>query len=272
MLLSSQCACCRSVVGRPMCSRSCQQPFRLSFGVTSSSCFPQSCTQALELTDFTVRRRETTPDSFFLNSQKIGLETEKTLRGFKKRPKDERPPDRGRFSCRIQRTTLWGFQLTRYSSISADGLIRACADSNDADAWAEFVSRFHRAISLSVVRIAHQWGEVRRHEVDDLVQETYVKLCADRCSSLLEFSREHPDATVGYIKTIAVNQAHDHFKSLHSQKRGAGRAQESLDNLEPRAENASLGSQDATERQVLMQQIDQCLATCSAGPDRNVIA
>jgi RNA polymerase sigma-70 factor, ECF subfamily len=158
--------------------------------------------------------------------------------------------------------------LTRYSSISADGLIRVCADSSDADAWAEFVSRFHRAISLSVVRTAHRWRAFKRHEVDDLVQETYVKLCANRCSLLLTFSTEHPDAILGYIKTIAVNVAHDHFKSLNSQKRGSGQVQESLDKVTPRTESASLGSQHTTERQVLMQQIDQCLTACSAGPDQ----
>jgi len=158
--------------------------------------------------------------------------------------------------------------LTRYSSISADGLIRVCADSKDSDAWAEFVSRFHRAIGLSAIRTARQWGEVRPEEVDDLVQETYVKLCADGCRLLLEFSNQHPEAVLGYIKTIAVNVAHDHFKSMHSQKRGAGLVHGSVESLEPRAEIASLGSQNATERQILMQQIDHCLATCSAGPEQ----
>jgi RNA polymerase sigma-70 factor (ECF subfamily) len=164
--------------------------------------------------------------------------------------------------------TLWGLKLTRYSSISADGLIRVCVDSKDSDAWAEFVSRFHRAIGLSIIRTAHQWGEGRRQEVDDLVQETYVKLCADGFRLLLDFSSAHPEAVLGYIKTIAVNVAHDHFKSLHSQKRGAGRIHDSLDDLEPKAEFAGLSSHNATERQVLMQEIDDCLAICSAGPDQ----
>jgi len=158
--------------------------------------------------------------------------------------------------------------VTRYSSISADDLIRICAHSNDGDAWTEFVSRFHRAISLSVIRTTRQWGELRSQEVDDLVQDTYVKLCADGCRSLLKFSAEHSEAVLGYIKTIAVNVAHDHFKSLHSQKRGAGRVPDSLEGLEPRSDSPNLGSQNAAERQVLLQQIDHCLATCSSGPDQ----
>ena len=113
-------------------------------------------------------------------------------------------------------------ELARHSSKSEEQLIRACADSNDGTAWEEFVSRFHRPISLSIVRVAHQWGTLPQQVVDDLVQDTYLKLCADKCRLLQEFAGQHPDAVLGYVKTIAVNLARDHFKALHSQKRGSG--------------------------------------------------
>src|SRR6202453_2293371 len=107
--------------------------------------------------------------------------------------------------------------------MTVEELIRSCAESHDGAAWEEFVSRFQRPISLSIKRTACQWGKDPSQFVDDLLQETYLKLCADRCILLLEFARQHSgDAVLGYIKTIAVNVAHDHFKSLHSQKRGAG--------------------------------------------------
>ena len=152
--------------------------------------------------------------------------------------------------------------------MSEEELIRACAESNDGAAWSEFVSRFHRAISLSIIRAAYQWGKAPRQVVDDLVQETYLKLCADKCRLLLEFAVQHPEAVPGYIKTIAVNVARDYFKSVYSQKRGAGQTQESLEELDPKAETQSLGGQGAMERQVLLTQIDECLAICSAGPDQ----
>jgi RNA polymerase sigma-70 factor (ECF subfamily) len=159
-------------------------------------------------------------------------------------------------------------QLTRYSSTSAEELIRACAESNDGAAWEEFVARFHRPISLSVVRTAHQWCDVPQHVVDDLVQETYLKLCADRCRLLLGFAVQHPEAISGYIKMIASNVVHDHFKARHSQKRGAGRAQESLAETDPTAGCGTLGSPEAIERQILLKQIDQCLGTFAAGVDQ----
>ena len=152
--------------------------------------------------------------------------------------------------------------------MSAEELIHACAESNDGAAWEEFVVRFRRPISLSILRIAYQWSGVPQQVVDDLVQETYLKLCADRCRLLCDFASQHPEAVAGYIKTIAVNVAHDHFKSLHSQKRGSGETAQLLEDVEPHAQSGDLGGQAAMEREVLLKQIDSCLETCSEGSDR----
>ena len=173
-----------------------------------------------------------------------------------------------RFSCKIRPTILWGLHLTRYSSTSAEALIRACAESNDAAAWEEFVARFHRPISLSIFRIADQWGGTPQQIVDDLVQETYLKLCADKCRMLLNFANRHPDAVIGYMKTIAVNVARDHFKSLHSQKRGEGETDQFQEDAEHQAHSRGFGSIDAMEREVLLKQIDDHLQSCAAGPNQ----
>jgi RNA polymerase sigma-70 factor (ECF subfamily) len=152
--------------------------------------------------------------------------------------------------------------------MSAEQLVRACAESHDSAAWDEFVSRFQRAISLSIIRAAYQWGYAPRQVVDDLVQETYLKLCADKCRLLHEFVVRHPEAIVGYVKVVAVNVAHDCFKALHSQKRGAGDSTQSLEDVEPKALGGSLGGHDAIEREVLLKEINQCLESHSEGPDK----
>ena len=79
-----------------------------------------------------------------------------------------------------------GVRLLRHSSMSGEELVRACAEGNDGAAWEEFVSRFHRPISLSIIRTAYQWGEIPQQVVDDLVQDIYLKLCANKCRQLLE--------------------------------------------------------------------------------------
>jgi RNA polymerase sigma-70 factor (ECF subfamily) len=151
--------------------------------------------------------------------------------------------------------------------MSAEELIHACAELGDGAAWQEFVSRFHRPVSLSIVRTAYQWGAIPQQVVDDLVQETYLKLCSDKCRLLREFAVQHPEAVPGYIKTIAVNVARDHFKSLHSQKRGSGETVQLLEEVEPQAQSGSLGGKDAMEREILLRQIDRCLETHSEGPE-----
>jgi RNA polymerase sigma-70 factor (ECF subfamily) len=148
-------------------------------------------------------------------------------------------------------------------------LIRACAELDDGAAWAEFVERFRRPISLSIIRTADQWGQAPQEVVDDLVQETYLKLCADKCQLLLKFAVLHPDAVHGYIKTIAINVARDHFKALHSQKRGSGEVGQFLEDTEPKAATDGIESQEAIEREVLFKQINEYVETCSAGPDQH---
>jgi RNA polymerase sigma-70 factor, ECF subfamily len=158
--------------------------------------------------------------------------------------------------------------LSRHSSMSGEELIRACAD-NDGAAWDEFVSRFYRPISLSIIRTAYQWGEIPQQVVDDLVQDTYLKLCGNKCSQLLEFTAKHPEKIVGYVKTTAMNVAHDHFKSLHSQKRGSGEVSQIAEESDPKAAPSQPGGQEAIEREVLFKQIDECIESCLEGPDRD---
>jgi RNA polymerase sigma-70 factor (ECF subfamily) len=158
--------------------------------------------------------------------------------------------------------------LTRHSFMSVEELIRACAESNDGAAWEEFVARFQRPISLSIVRTAYKWGGLPQQVVDDLVQGTYLKLCADKCRLLLEFAVAHPEAAIGYVKTIAINVAHDYFKSVHSQKRGEGEIDQFQEDAEPRAHSGSFGSPDAMEREILLKQIDNRLQSCAGGPNQ----
>jgi RNA polymerase sigma-70 factor (ECF subfamily) len=147
-------------------------------------------------------------------------------------------------------------------------LISACGESNDSAAWEEFVARFQRPISLSILRTTYQWGKLAGQVVDDLLQETYLKLCTDKRRLLLDFAVQHPDSVLGYIKTIAVNVAHDHFKSLHSQKRGAAETDQFPEGIEPQAQSGGLGGPDATEREILLKQIDERLQGCAAGPNQ----
>jgi RNA polymerase sigma factor (sigma-70 family) len=90
-----------------------------------------------------------------------------------------------------------------------------------AAAWQEFVRRFQPLISGVVSRTASRWGSVTPALVDDLVQETYVKLCIEEFRRLREFESRHEDAIYGYLKAVAYTVTLDHFKVHYAVKRGA---------------------------------------------------
>ena len=154
-----------------------------------------------------------------------------------------------------------------YSKLSPEQLILACTSTGDAAAWEEFVRRFHKLIAVVVLRIARRWGDTTRQLVDDLVQEIYLKLCADDCKLLRSFQATHEDAFYGYLKVIAVNLTLDHFKALQTAKRGGLSGSESIDSddvvsvgvLGPQSD------QNVTEQRILMNEIDACLKSVEAG-------
>jgi RNA polymerase sigma-70 factor, ECF subfamily len=154
-----------------------------------------------------------------------------------------------------------------YSALSADELAIACFQSGDELAWAEFVQRFQPLIARVALRVARQWGESSPQIVDELVQETYLKLCADRKRLLQRFTSKHEDAIYGYIKVLTSNLAHDHFKASRSQKRGGSATTTSID-CDERTPTVPdpMSAEALIQRDILLQQVDACLQAVSIGP------
>ena len=105
--------------------------------------------------------------------------------------------------------------------------------------------------------------------MEDLVQETYLRICADNCRLLADFAAQHPEAVLGYIKTIAANIARDHFKAVYAKKRGAGQTEKPLDEAVLSTSVKSPGNAQTIEHEILLQQIDKCLGSCAEGPDKD---
>jgi RNA polymerase sigma-70 factor, ECF subfamily len=157
---------------------------------------------------------------------------------------------------------------SRYSVMATEQLLRACAELRDAKAWEEFVARFRRPIALSVLRVAYTRDRNAKQVIDDLVQETYLKLCGDGCHRLLDFAVQHPQAIHGYICTVAVNVARDHFKARHSQKRGEKETDQLTIDIEQPSGRGTVTHETATERRIQILEIERCVDICATGPDR----
>lgn len=159
--------------------------------------------------------------------------------------------------------------MVRYSSLSPDELVKACAGSRDPAIWQEFIRRFQPVIATAVFRTARHWGEPAPHTVDDLVQETYLKLCDNDSRLLRSFESRHDDAIFGYLKVVAANVVHDHFKSAMAEKRGAGQIDALTDEGATSPAAAMLDSSNSMERNVLLRQIDDALRQVAKGEDQD---
>lgn len=155
-----------------------------------------------------------------------------------------------------------------YVALSAEDLVLACTETGDAAAWEEFVRRFHRLISTVVLRVSRRWGGSSPQLIDDLVQDTYLKLCADDCRLLRNFKPHHPDAFFGYLKVVTANLVHDHFKAKHSGKHGSGVAEVADEASISTAANSPSGSATArnSERRILLMELDTLLRELAQGP------
>ena len=159
-------------------------------------------------------------------------------------------------------------KTTRYSTLSLKDVVCLCAGPSDEEAWEEFVSRVGKPISLTVLRIASLWGEPSRALVEDLVQVTYLKLWEGGCRLLRDFAIEYPEAILRYIKKIAANATHDHFKHRRSQSSGGNKPHVSMSDIDVEAGKEVPGSQERITFGVFLTEIDGLLKRHLGGPDQ----
>lgn len=153
-----------------------------------------------------------------------------------------------------------------YSTLSAEELALTCFRSGDEAAWAEFVRRFQPLIARVVLRVARQWGETSPQVVDDLIQDTYVKICSERGRLSESFTPSHADAIFGFIKVFTANLVHDHFKAFRTEKRGGALINSAVESSDAAPHVADSRCAEALfERDILIQQVDACLKSLS-GP------
>jgi len=139
-----------------------------------------------------------------------------------------------------------------YSSLSSQELLKECVTQAGAEAWEEFVRRFQPLIAGVVARTAMRWTDVSAGLVDDLVQETYLKLCTDEFRRLREFENRFEDAIYGFLKAVAYNVTMDYFKVRHATKRGSQLLSKA--DFDTALQTAS--KENSMEDQVLLQEIE----------------
>lgn len=93
-----------------------------------------------------------------------------------------------------------------------EDLLQACAAGDEA-AWAEFLGRFHRIVAATVVKGLLAARIQPSAFADDLIQEVYMRLCANERRALREFTGANELAFCGFLRRVAYNAVQDHLRS-----------------------------------------------------------
>jgi|ERR1700678_3753691 RNA polymerase sigma-70 factor, ECF subfamily len=149
------------------------------------------------------------------------------------------------------------------SSVTAVEIVRRCLRTGNQEAWAEFVRFFQPLVTRSVLRVMRNYGASSPALVDDLAQETYMRICKQECRALQEFEHRHEESIFGYIKVIATSVAIDHFRSLATQKR-RGEVADDGTNVQ------AVISPRTIEHTAILRELDDLLAAKESERDRNI--
>jgi RNA polymerase sigma-70 factor (ECF subfamily) len=136
-----------------------------------------------------------------------------------------------------------------------------------ADLWVEFWHRFQPVIARTVRRrIARYTRWVDPDRVDDLVQETFLKILKDDYKALRKFEFRHENALPCLLKVMAANVVEDDIRKKSSDKVGGGQEPEDIDNLPqpPSDRSRAVGSIFDGLR---MNEIEKCLQQRKGEPN-----
>ena len=136
-----------------------------------------------------------------------------------------------------------------------------------ADLWVEFWRRFQPVIARVIFkRLSRYTRWVDSTRVDDLVQETFLKILKDNCKALRKFEFWHENAFQGFLKIMAANVVEDDIRKKNSEKEGGGQTPEDIDNL---VNHPSDRSRSATSifNNLRMSEIEKCLQKRKADPN-----
>ena len=95
-------------------------------------------------------------------------------------------------------------------------LLHVCLSSGEQEQWREFVRRTQPLLASVIMNTIRRWKEPAPSLVDDLIQDTYVKLFANDGKALRSIKNEYENTIFGYLKVVASNVVRDHFRQAEN--------------------------------------------------------
>jgi RNA polymerase sigma-70 factor (ECF subfamily) len=95
-------------------------------------------------------------------------------------------------------------------------LLNLCLGSEDQERWRDFVRRTQPLIASVIINTIRRWQEPSPSLVDDLIQDTFLKLFANERKALRSIKNEYENTIFGYLKVVASNVVRDHFRQAEN--------------------------------------------------------
>ena len=153
---------------------------------------------------------------------------------------------------------------TGITEVTSGELVKVCVKGMP-EAWPEFIRRYHGLIASVVLRTSRRWGIQSAKYVEDLIQEVYVRLCADDYRLLKAYQGDYKSSFFGYLRVVATNVVYDQLRSLGSLNRGNEISGQVLLEL-----NDVLATAVPKERELLVKEIDSILKTRASENERAI--
>ena len=100
----------------------------------------------------------------------------------------------------------------QHDEIPIRDLLGLCLSSNKQELWQEFVRRTQPLIASVIMNTIRRWQQPAPSLVDDLIQDTFLKLFAQDRKALRGIKNEFEYTIVRYLKVVASNVTIDHFR------------------------------------------------------------
>ena len=144
------------------------------------------------------------------------------------------------------------------TALSIVSLLDRCVEQDHADAWEEFVRRFQRTIAGAVCKALRSYGTFDPTLVEDLVQDSFVRLCRDHFRSLRQFQAVDEECFYGLLRATAISAVCDHLRRRLAIKRRADASPGTLETVLLEAV-AGRATEEVYHDSITLQRIDELL-------------
>jgi RNA polymerase sigma-70 factor (ECF subfamily) len=149
-------------------------------------------------------------------------------------------------------------RLLEEGSKSNEARLREFLENRKSAPWGDIIRIFWRPIASAIVKTLRRYDDVDPDEVDELIQETYLRVCANDYRLLRETRADRPEQLFAFVQAIATTTTLDRYRNITTKRRGGDSTVIPIDSSVAEEGDSSNAERKLT-RDLLLAQIDRQL-------------